>query len=148
MIPARRLSSPQLLTLLREVKDRLASLFEGMEITRFYEEKTSHGDLDVVCGLWMDGEGWKGADQDGIIPELDVGVRGEVFQKDLGKTEGKEWTRDDVRIFAELLASKLGATKWKKHGWEISFAIPCIILNKDGPSGPEDVSENNRSRVR
>lgn len=144
--PAQRFTTPELLLLLQQVKERLSSLFKGIEITRFYESKTTHGDLDVLCGLWMDGEGWKGADQDGDIsssPKVDssLSLSGREFEKvsGLGKVEGKEWTREDVRVFAELCAMKLGASKWKKHGWEISFAIPCSILVKKS-NGPDDVS--------
>lgn len=145
--PAQRLSTPELLLLLKQVKERLGPLFNGMEINRFYESKTSHGDLDVLCGLGMDGDGWKGADQDGNISSgQDVGDRGKEFENKgdgkslgLGKVEGKEWTREDVRLFAELCAIKLGASKWKKHGWEISFAIPCSIIGVES-TGPDDVS--------
>lgn len=140
LVTAQRLSTAQLLDLLRLVKGRLGSHFSRMEITRFFEEKVTHGDLDVVCGLWMTGEGWKGADQEGVIEQGQSAVSA-ALPEPLGNEESREWTREEVKAFAEVLAIKLGATKWKKHGWEISFAIPCAELDPDkNAREPEDVS--------
>lgn len=145
LVPAKRLSTPELLSFLGHVKDRLNPYFQGMEITRFFDDKITHGDLDVLCGIWMGGEGWKGADQEGVLApgESYKPDSGRDFTKMLGKVKEKEWTRDDVEAFAKLLAFKLGATKWRKHGWEISFAIPCSVLGGTGKgesAGPSDVS--------
>lgn len=147
LVPARRLSTPQLLSLLKLVKGRLDPFFEGMEITRFFGEKDTHGDLDVLCGLWMGGDGWKGADQEGAIDPaatdavpLETAIRAHT-KSGLGKQEEKAWTKEQVAGFSELVARKLGATKWRKHGWEVSFAIPCAVLEPETTdTGPEAVS--------
>ena len=147
LVPARRLSTPQLLSLLQLVKDRLDPFFLGMEITRYFGDKDTHGDLDVLCGLWMGGDGWKGADQEGVIdpaatdaPPLNTLAQTHI-KSGLGKQEEKEWTKEQVAAFSELLARKLGAIKWKKHGWEVSFAIPCTVLDSTtNGTGPDAVS--------
>lgn len=137
LVPAQRLATAQLLELLRFVKARLGGHFSGMEITRFFQEKVTHGDLDVVCGLWMSGDGWKGADQEGIVT---AGQQPSTLYYEIGKEEGREWAREEVKAFAEMLAIKLGATKWKKHGWEISFGIPCAAFDTKSEREPGDVS--------
>ena len=73
-----------------------------------------------------------------LSPNHTVEVGGREFEGKLGKEKGHEWTREDVKVFSEVLGMRLGAKGWKKHGWEISYAIPCSIIG--GPSGPDDVS--------
>jgi len=135
---ATRLTTAQLLLLLAHTKRVLSPYFSALEITRFLSDKKTHGDLDVICGLWTGGDGWKGANEKGDClsnpPIMDDG-------KYMNIDEGHEWTRREVREFCALLAEKLGARKWEKNGMEASFMVPCAVIDKDTTlTGDDDVS--------
>jgi hypothetical protein len=143
---ARRPTTKQLLQLLSHTKTQLAPFFTGLEITRFFGEKTTHGDLDVLCGIWTNGEGWKGSNELGTSTpgSLTLVNMPEVVSKYemVGKDEEHEWTRKEVREFCALLAERLGAVKWAKNGYEASFAVPCSVIDRDTDmTGEEDVSQ-------
>ena len=142
---ARRLTTKQLLRLLAHTKAVLSPFFTGLEITRFFGEKETHGDLDVLCGIWTGGEGWKGANELGSTSpgSMTLSMMPEVITKyeQAGKDEEHDWTRKEVKGFCGLLAEKLGAVKWAKNGYEASFAVPCSVIDKDTEmTGVEDVS--------
>jgi hypothetical protein len=153
---ARRLDTPQLLLLLAHTKKQLGPFFSGLEITRFFEEKTTRGDLDVLCGLWTNGDGWKGANESGMIDtevttnEKMVKIHEEMVRKyEGGKEEDHEWERKEVKEFCKLLAERLGAKRWAKNGFEVSFAVPCKIIDEETDmKGEEDVSCQGLSMVR
>lgn len=142
---ARRLTTKQLLQLLAHTKAVLSPFFTGLEITRFFGEKETHGDLDVLCGIWTGGEGWKGANELGnsVPGSPTLSNMSEVVNKyeQAGKDEEHDWTRKEVKEFCALLAEKLGAVKWAKNGYEASFAVPCSVIDEDTEmTGEEDVS--------
>jgi len=126
-----------LLLLLAHTKRVLSPYFSALEITRFLSDKKTHGDLDVICGLWTGGDGWKGANEKGDRPNPSAMDSGKYINID----EGHEWTRREVREFCALLAEKLGASKWEKNGMEASFMVPCSVIDKDTTlTGVDDVS--------
>jgi len=136
---ATRLSTAQLLLLLEHTKMALSPYFSGLEITRFFEDKLTHGDLDVVVGLWTGGDGWKGANEVGTCPSNPPGLKVEKY---MNIDEEHEWSRKEVREFCGLLAEKLGARKWAKNGMEASFAVPLSVIDKDTTlTGENDVSQ-------
>lgn len=136
---ATRLTTPQLLLLLKHTKTALSPYFSGLEITRFFEEKTTHGDLDVVVGLWTGGDGWKGANEVGTCPANPPGLRVEKYES---IEEDHEWSRKEVREFCGLIAEKLGARKWAKNGMEASFAVPLSVIDPETTlTGEDDVSQ-------
>jgi hypothetical protein len=142
--PARRLTTDQLLYLLAHTKSTLQPFFEGMEVTRFFGEKKTHGDLDVLCGLWTTGQGWKGSNQEGVLDPAKPS-KGEAEAKkckEFGKEEEREWTTAEVKLFCEVLGERVGAVKWEKHGYEVSYAVPCRVIDRETTmTGVEDVSE-------
>lgn len=136
---ATRLTTPQLLLLLKHTKTVLSPYFSGLEITRFFDEKTTHGDLDVVVGLWTGGDGWKGANEVGTCPSNLPGLKVEKYEK---IEEGHEWSRKEVREFCGLIAERLGARKWAKNGMEASFAVPLSVIDPETTlTGEDDVSQ-------
>jgi hypothetical protein len=136
---ATRLTTPQLLLLLKHTKTALSPYFSGLEITRFFEEKTTHGDLDVVVGLWTGGDGWKGANEVGTCPSNPPGLKVENYEN---IEEDHGWSRKEVREFCGLIAEKLGARKWAKNGMEASFAVPLSVVDPDTIlTGEDDVSQ-------
>lgn len=136
---ATRLTTPELLLLLKHTKSVLSPYFSDLEITRFFAEKETHGDLDVVSGLWTGGDGWKGANEVGTCPSNPPGLDVEKY-KSIG--EDHDWTRREVREFCGLIAEKLGARKWAKNGMEASFAVPCSVIDQDTHlTGEDDVSQ-------
>jgi hypothetical protein len=136
---ATRLTTSQLLLLLKHTKTALSPYFSGLEITRFFEEKTTHGDLDVVVGLWTGGDGWKGANEVGTCPSNPPGLKVEEYES---IEEDHEWSRKEVREFCGLIAEKLGARKWAKNGMEASFAVPLSVIDPETTlTGEDDVSQ-------
>jgi hypothetical protein len=136
---ATRLTTPQLLLLLKHTKMALSPYFSGLEITRFFEEKTTHGDLDVVVGLWTGGDGWKGANEVGTCPSNPPSLKVEKYEK---VEEDHDWSRKEVREFCGLIAEKLGARKWAKNGMEASFAVPLSVIDPETTlNGEDDVSQ-------
>jgi hypothetical protein len=142
---ATRLSTPQLLLLLKHTKTVLSPYFSGLEITRFFEDKTTHGDLDVVCGLWTGGDGWKGANEVGTCPSNPPNMKVEKYEN---IEEDHEWSRQEVREFCGLIAEKLGARKWAKNGMEASFAVPLSVIDKETTlTGEDDVRQLKSSLI-
>jgi hypothetical protein len=140
-VTATRLTTAQLLLLLAYTKQVLSPYFSGLEITRFLKEKETHGDLDVVCGLWTGGDGWKGANEVGTCPSNPPSMDTSKYEAQ-GMDREHDWTRKEVREFCGLLAEKLGAKHWAKNGMEASFAVPCSVIDKDTDlTGPDDVSQ-------
>jgi hypothetical protein len=141
--PARRLMTDQLLALLKHTKSHLEPFFSGMEITRFFGEKTTHGDLDILCGLWHAGSGWKGSNQEGVLdPSSSLKSQADIVKCEaFGKDEEREWTTAEVKLFCEVMGQKIGAIRWEKHGFEVSYAVPCSVIDSGtSMTGTEDVS--------
>jgi len=121
--PAARLSTSRLEALQAYATPRLARFFKGITRPKNVKSKTSHGDLDLVCGL-DGGEGWKGMERG------TVGVEG--YQV-IGKG-GEGWM---VELSKEVSVA-LGGTMWMRSGAEISVAVPVEMLGDAKRNAQED----------
>lgn len=103
--PAARLTSDQLLLLSALMQSRLTGCFIKTQHLLFLDSKTSHGDLDLLCA-W-DAPDWA---TNGKAPE------------------------EEKEAFAEKLAKKVGAERWKTSGsrvgsLEVHLAVPVGCLD-------------------
>ena len=100
--PAQRLDTAQLNALSDNCRNRLSTTFTSVLPLRHFDDKTSHGDLDLVCG-------WPPASADHTIRGADASDKP---------------SSGDLATFAARVAGLVGGTVWKRFGGEINIAIP------------------------
>ena len=113
---AERLTTAQLRLLYTYTTSHLSMLFDGIDTYRFYADKATHGDLDLLCG-WAEAEG---------------PMRGEERYDDAEKEE------TTTRTLCEEMAKALGIEVWVKRGGAASIGIPCkLIVGEENGFAPE-----------
>jgi hypothetical protein len=140
-VVARRLTSPQHSALYNYASGRL------QPFTRFCidspptaHDKVSHGDLDILMGNWVEGEGFKtnfAVDGSNIDRS---NLHDSSHWQGVGATKGYHWTVQDVTEWAKAVAITLGARSWQNHQHGVSLAVPCCVIADFVPDcGPDEV---------
>lgn len=146
-VVARRLTTAQHAALYVYAKTRLQT-FTQFEIAspRTAADKTTHGDLDILMGNWVEGEGFKtnfavddpGTDQSDLLEDS--------HWRGIGATRGHQWSIQDVLEWAKAVAVALGARSWQNHQHGVSLAVPCDVIDDYVPEhGPDEVSSSTLS---
>lgn len=125
--PASRLSTPQLESLITHSQTRLAPHFSQTLPLFSFSDKSSHGDLDLVCAhvIPFDPKKVKGEDW-GVLSDKgeDKGpgawhpVQGGKRDAEQGK-EGEENAR--FRAWVVEIVRTMGGTEWKRSGVSNAF---------------------------
>lgn len=137
-VVARRLTTPQHAALYDYVKTRL-QVYTSFSIASPHtaDDKTTHGDLDILMGNWVEGQGFKtnfavdAADVDNSNL-MDAGHWREVGVK------RHEWSGQDVKDWAQAVAFSLGARSWQNHQHGVSLAVPCGVIGELVPDAKPD----------
>lgn len=128
-VVARRLTTPQHAALYRYARTRLQP-FTHFEIDSppTAADKTTHGDLDILMGNWVEGEGFKTnfAVDEAVVDMHDLREAG--HWREVGAKEGHQWSGEDVRGWANAVAVSLGAKSWQNHQHGVSLAVPCRVI--------------------
>lgn len=121
-VAARRLSQEEHDALTTLMITRLSPFFKGVAVPRYVAAKKSHGDIDILCGY--ESEFLVGEEE--FDPETD-GQDAKVKPLKNSKAVTGEWF-EEIRQFTAKLMEVMEAKAWRRRGGDISFKIPCTIL--------------------
>lgn len=128
-VVARRLTTAQHAALYEYAKTRLQP-FTEFKIASLYTaaSKTTHGDLDILMGNWVEGEGFKTnfAVDDASVDKSNL--LESSHWREVGAREGHQWSGQDVTEWAKAVAITLGARSWQNHQHGVSLAVPCDVI--------------------
>ena len=136
--PAQRMSSHTHSLLLTHAHSALVpAFFTRAEALRDVREKADHGDLDLIAG-WYDDRAWnlKGEESGEVDGGLSLGgAMAFKAEEQPGKGEEKDVNGQgdagELLRWAYKMARALQAKEWVRRGSEISFAIPCNVVEGD-----------------
>lgn len=157
---ARRLSTPELEHLTRHCLSGLEShIFPVVLPLKALPEKTSHGDLDLICAYdeRLDSKKIKGEDWGVFVDGNDMGV-GEhhpvqgvavspTSPEGKAEKDGKEGEENArFRAWVVSVAKAIGGSEWKRSGTNgvvISIGVPCGGVEgiDIGPKGDQELYE-------
>ena len=141
-VVARRLTTIQHTALYEYAETRLQP-FTQLQIASPHTaaDKTTHGDLDILMGNWVEGEGFKTnfAVDDANVDKNDL--LDPSHWRDLGAKQGHEWSGQEVTEWAKGVATALGARSWQNHQHGVSLAVPCDVIRAlVSDAKPDEVS--------
>lgn len=128
-VVARRLTTVQHNALFQYAKARLHPFTKfAISCPRTADDKTTHGDVDILMGNWAEGQGFKYnfAVDDANAERCDPLTSTRWCE--VGSTPGYQWSCAEVRSWAKAVAITLGARSWQNHQHGVSLAMPCHVI--------------------